>query len=811
MNNYHKSYITSLLSNGRQVVTTFNKESNTKWGKDIVHGQAVNYTRPCNGYGIVCGEKYNLTVIDIDVKDGGMDAFKNRLAENNMEYEDFLSKHVHQTTPNGGLHFFFNYNPWFRTGAKKLKVGDKAVGIDYRNTGSYIMLHTTPVLKEDGSMSGAYKMSTMNQMSVLKGNDLTDVPLFFIRWNGVSMSDAEKDKIEKGNNAAFSDDEEDVKEIKAPVGKAPECKEEVEFRLRTTDNTNEQLFIELLDMHPDEKWIGYSDWRDRMWIIMRLFTDEKRQFEMAHLYSKKSPQYDMFEALKEIEKLKVATERQGYGFTQLVEMCKEIDEDKTVKIIYKYTRGYKPDTKKINQFNFKDKEKNILALKNKYAFHLFKSKQDMIDTLAAELSEVLVYIINSQEFFYKLDDVYATHTRLPLMSFEYIKNCKKGKDGKVATDIETITLHKFVNDYNKYISTFNSVCCDPFESNPNKFNLFIPHNLEIIDKPKDTTKLFHFIKHAICGEGNKPDTEAHGYIHLLHWLRSIFKYTKTDILVLLYSWEHGVGKDTLKDFIMGALTSNLCLVANSVSGILSTHQDFLGKIFCYVGELAQGEGGNYHDNYLQIKGKITDNEVAVNKKFKDIVIVKNLSNWMFSTNQLDAFKIESEDRRFLCLESKSLFTKDQQLEKEEYYTSLREEFFNQDGYNAFYTALMQMEFPKANYRFAPMTDIKEHMTAQTSVQEFFKDLPGNGVLYRTIDDSKYITPGDLYSAYACFYGDNGFKGKKDDAKLFGVKIKQMFPDLKKVQKRDGGKPIWFYNLDCFNSQFSKTDKDERVE
>jgi hypothetical protein len=75
----------------------------------------------------VCGRKSGITVVDIDVKDGGMAKWRELVAAHGTPAT------AYQRTPSGGLHFIFPYAPVRTT----TKVG--GVGIDIRNDASYIV------------------------------------------------------------------------------------------------------------------------------------------------------------------------------------------------------------------------------------------------------------------------------------------------------------------------------------------------------------------------------------------------------------------------------------------------------------------------------------------------------------------------------------------------------------------------------------------------------------------------------------------------------------------------------------------------
>jgi len=110
---------------------------------------------------IVAGKRSNITVVDIDVKDGGLTAWQELIAEHGEPST------VKQLTPSGGLHYIFQYTPISTT----TKVG--GVGIDIRNDRSYFL---TAPSKIDG------------KPYVMVGEDVEEMPAWLFEW----LNDAPK-------------------------------------------------------------------------------------------------------------------------------------------------------------------------------------------------------------------------------------------------------------------------------------------------------------------------------------------------------------------------------------------------------------------------------------------------------------------------------------------------------------------------------------------------------------------------------------------------------------------------------------------
>lgn len=82
-----------------------------------------------SNWAILTGARNGLTVIGVNARDGGMEAWASLVAE----YGPVDT--TYQETPNGGLHFLFQYDPDIASPVAKVN----GVGIDVRSDGSYIV------------------------------------------------------------------------------------------------------------------------------------------------------------------------------------------------------------------------------------------------------------------------------------------------------------------------------------------------------------------------------------------------------------------------------------------------------------------------------------------------------------------------------------------------------------------------------------------------------------------------------------------------------------------------------------------------
>ncbi len=98
------------------------------------------YDEKAQAYGIQCGERSGVFVIDIDDKDNGMEIWAE--ATRKLGYNDPLeSCNCVCKTGGGGLHLYYTYDEKvekFRN-ATKLKINGSPAGVDIRTTGGYVV------------------------------------------------------------------------------------------------------------------------------------------------------------------------------------------------------------------------------------------------------------------------------------------------------------------------------------------------------------------------------------------------------------------------------------------------------------------------------------------------------------------------------------------------------------------------------------------------------------------------------------------------------------------------------------------------
>lgn len=105
--------------------------------------KCINSITDINNIGLLTGERNNITVIDIDVKDKGLETW-NILIE---KYQPIDTPTVR--TGSGGLHLYCKYTPNLKSDSKVIIFNDQHVGIDIKNNGGYVI--APPSIHDNGN------------------------------------------------------------------------------------------------------------------------------------------------------------------------------------------------------------------------------------------------------------------------------------------------------------------------------------------------------------------------------------------------------------------------------------------------------------------------------------------------------------------------------------------------------------------------------------------------------------------------------------------------------------------------------------
>jgi len=189
---------------------------------------------------------------------------------------------------------------------------------------------------------------------------------------------------------------------------------------------------------------------------------------------------------------------------------------------------------------------------------------------------------------------------------------------------------------------------DPDQTVPvyNAFGGFPNHDPSVKPLTEDTSDFIKLMRYLF--------TDDKVYEYMKCWIASIIQRPefKTKVAPILFSRTHGTGKNSLVDGIVAVLGRINCGVVESIDDITRNFNAHLcNKLFIYGDEIS----ANAKKVADRLKQVITRPEQNLEKKNIDAVLVDDFTNWLFTTNNENCFKVEEGCRRLLmihCCEQK---------------------------------------------------------------------------------------------------------------------------------------------------------------
>lgn len=517
----------------------------------------------------------------------------------------------------------------------------------------------------------------------------------------------------------------------------------------------------------DEQDLSWDEWSKMIWAIKISCDDlnlDAKKF--AHWFSSKSDKYDYEQCEEAINKAWSRDNAKGEVLTiaSIIMWAKEIDENAVIQWL--------EDNNELSTINADD-DYTWFQFRKQYRNKLFNNKNEMLHVLQKDLSRVLAFITEGASFFVKKDDcnekmfnIIKTKDLTRGGNDFYIKYNETVKD-KEGNDKNKITSIKFSTIIFDIVREYSCVDFLPNTKDKDVFNLFrgyvakIPtdgYNYDEIDG------LLNFIKEIICANDDKL------YDWFMSWLAWIMVHPehRAGVAPVLISTKQGTGKGTLVEFIEKYLIGESSSI--QLSGVESLtcrfNEHLLGRKFIMVNEMSSTKA-QFAKNFERLKEIITDENTNIEPKGLKTIKVKNLTNYIFMSNHKDSMIIESSDRRYVCFE-----VSDKHAQDFDYFTELRDKYFNQRTGDIFYAYLLErcpdkikqvLKLPKtklkeeiqllnANSRDLFIRDCKEQMDEEVEDADLIID--ENNIKY--YKEKGLIPVKKLYEIYVIFCQDNNF-------------------------------------------------------
>jgi hypothetical protein len=354
-----------------------------------------------------------------------------------------------------------------------------------------------------------------------------------------------------------------------------------------------------------------------------------------------SPHFDAYEPWLELCFI-IHTESKGSkeGEKLFINLCEKVCSDFNKReCISKWQSAGK---------NPKANKKTMGTLNFRYAELFPEEKKDINEDYQKQKKEFekTVFRINSPFKFVNIKE----EGEIEFMNEDKLRSfAKNQKKIKMTNDKGQTKENPFINLWleDEKQRTFNKIVFDPstLESgkNYNFWKGFKYTNYEVKNFKEEDNKFLSLLKKIVNDNIN--------YEYIKQWIAHIIQqpHIKTKVALVFYSDTKGVGKNCLVDGIKKLLEGYTAKM-NSIEDLKKTFNIHLVNKLLISGDEICAKARGISD---LLKETITRTEQNAEPKGKDATQIDDYTNWIFTTNNYNAFYIEEGDRRFNminCLE-----------------------------------------------------------------------------------------------------------------------------------------------------------------
>lgn len=133
------------------------------------------------------------------------------------------------------------------------------------------------------------------------------------------------------------------------------------------------------------------------------------------------------------------------------------------------------------------------------------------------------------------------------------------------------------------------------------------------------------------------------YNYIMNFFKCIFNRKKNNTILCL-SGTQGTGKSTVNYIINKILKYNISH-SEQGSGVFSQFNKYQSGLFFGIEEFEISDKTGNENNFAKLKDMITNPRVEINKKGIESENVKNVCNYIITSNNINLFKLENSDRR----------------------------------------------------------------------------------------------------------------------------------------------------------------------
>lgn len=341
-----------------------------------------------------------------------------------------------------------------------------------------------------------------------------------------------------------------------------------------------------------------------------------------------------------------------------------------------------------------------------------------------------------------------------------------------------ILTYGILDVYKKYlyINVFDFLPFSKVKDNVKKSNFILnsfrdrigdkyyDENLEINESSFD--KIIYHLKSIICNNDDKT------FYYILRWIASIVQNPakKTDVAIILYSLKNGSGKSTL-----------FTILSKIINYAVSTTMDKVVTKFNSLGCeknlicLEEIEKGATNSSVEKLKDMITRTSMSIERKGHDALTIRDCTNYIFCTNNINCLRIEENDRRYLVLD-----VSESRVGDFEYFDILNDNIQDNNAIKHFYNYLIRLDLSNFDLRKIPDTELKQEMKQifRSCIDTFIEELKNE------IEDPSYpvdnyeMSSTALYNKYKEFRKDNFSSEYEMGQNKFGTIMKRKFEVFK---------------------------------
>ncbi|AHA46235.1 D5-like helicase-primase [Insectomime virus] len=414
----------------------------------------------------------------------------------------------------------------------------------------------------------------------------------------------------------------------------------------------------------------------------------------------------------------------------------------------------------------------------------YSTSEEMRDDIIPNMRRVFAYVPGNGDVVVKAnkENCFKIHKA------SFVKNSPIKFLQKIGDSIVPISLAMF---FQSNFLSFASQGLSFFPYSPNEddskfpvdyINTFEGFSTQPVDSEVDVDKIQPLLEHIreIWADGSEEN-----FKYILSWLSTIVKYPreKTGIALVILSDAQGAGKGVVTDFLLdkvfgrklGTCIGDLERVVHRFNSVLNN------RLLVVLDEVRAVDASEYHKSFDVIKHLITEKTVLIEKKGMETTEEKSFVNFLLTTNNSFAVKVEQSDRRYAMFRCN-----DKRANDFEYFSKLCKSL---DHVCASNFIKFLLDFEGVNIKKIPETALKEECrnSSKSQTQLFLEEFPEHEF---EKDEEGWILASEIYQVFVFWSQQNGYRNIPNSS-VFGRTIGKNFE--KKRQKKDGkAQTMWKY-------------------